>query len=132
MLVPSTGTMYLPMLVSCSVHHDVTSMLLVFRRPRLCGAIEEGTPKIVGFQLDEVLALSSMRIKLTTEPNDKEFKQPQKLIHALRVCHPTLFPASCASIHWEVFVRVAQILLLLRGLTLCPLPAEGFGFFIYH
>lgn len=57
----------------------------VFRRPRLCAATEEGTPKIVGFQLDEVLALSSMRIKLTTEPGDKDFRQPQKLIRALRV-----------------------------------------------
>ena len=83
--------------------------------------MDEGTPKIVGFQLDEVLALSSMRIKLTTEPNDKDFKQPQKLVHALRVRYPTLLPAACASILWVVFIRVGQILLLLHGLTLCPL-----------
>ncbi|KAK9827440.1 hypothetical protein WJX74_002542 [Apatococcus lobatus] len=57
----------------------------IMGRPRLCAASEQGTPKIVGFQLDEVLALSSMRIKLTTGPDDKDFRQPQKLVQALRV-----------------------------------------------
>ncbi len=46
---------------------------------------EPGTPKIVGFQLDEILALSSMRIKLNSDPEDKDFRQPQKLTRALRV-----------------------------------------------
>lgn len=49
----------------------------------------------MGFQLDDVLALSSMRIKLTSGPDDKDFKQPQKLLRALRVCaRPSGLPPS--------------------------------------
>ncbi len=57
----------------------------ICRRPKLISAGEPGMPKIVGFQLDEILALSSMRIKLNSDPEDKDFRQPQKLTRALRV-----------------------------------------------
>lgn len=61
---------------------------------------EPGTTKIVGFQLDEVLALSSMRIKLTAEPEDKDFRQPQKLMRALRV--RMTFPSSIMPVSHEL------------------------------
>lgn len=97
----------------------------MLRRPKLCAATEEGTPKIVGFQLDEVLALSSMRIKLTTEPGDKDFRQPQKLIRALRVRQCALkciCVGCCAST--SAFGQNSSRVLLLQ--TLCLHVSLGY------